>query len=127
MALPAKWLARLLSWTGSIGGLFRASRVWVFFECARFGGSGLCSKAGSPRQPGRSVLVVSLVRAPFQARPLELRLARPLVPGPQCFLCCGVSFAAGTLEACLGRSRFLRLAAGTSECLLWPCWEFVCL
>ena len=24
----------------------------------------------------------------------------------------------------VGRSRFLRLAAGTSECLLWPCWEF---
>ena len=38
----------------SLAGLFRASRVWGFFECARFGGFGLCSKAGSARQSGPS-------------------------------------------------------------------------
>ena len=72
-----------------------------------------------------------------------------LLPGPQSagrgfvgssFACRSVSFpssccwdlrvlAVASLGARLlvGRSRFLRLAAGTSECLLWPCWEFVCL
>ena len=148
----------------SLAGLFRASRGWVFFERARFGGSG-CVR--------RRVLRGSQVGVCLWCRLSELPLRPDLwsfdwldfawtleyresaccqgLTLPALVLClalfqvedcgvvepCSVQFccrdlrvlAVASLGARLlvGRSRFLRLAAGTSECWPWLRWELVCL